>query len=271
MIYEVNPIQLFSMYMQIAGVPHLEDETSGDPRLIGKTLGIINGGAWIILWAYYFGRKFLPGVRIINVGNEAVQLNFMKAHKEGKECPPQENIEVFKRYALDIANLYRNVDVILISCSTMNRAYVHVQEEMKKYNIPVLTIDMPMMEEAVKSVKNGKILIIATHGPTVKSTQALLEEVARDMNKRIEYTGETIEEAFEMLGKGDIEAHNELIARAIKKHQKAERIDVVILAQLSMTVFKFSYPDDLKEFGIPVLTSGECGFKKVRDILIEKS
>lgn len=42
---------------------------------------------------YYFGKMILPGVKIINVGNEAVQLSFMKAHREGKPCPPQINID----------------------------------------------------------------------------------------------------------------------------------------------------------------------------------
>ncbi len=68
---------------------------------------------------------------------------------------------------------------------------------MKKHNVPVVQIDEAMMEKAVET--GGKILIVATHGPTVKSTQALLEE------------------AFDLLGKGDIEGHNEVIARAIRE------------------------------------------------------
>jgi hypothetical protein len=37
-----------------------------------------------------------------------------------------------------------------------------------------------------------------------------------------------------------------------------------------MTVFKISYPDEacLREFGVPVITSGETGFERAREVLI---
>ncbi len=267
---EAKVKDLFSLYMKIVGVPKLEDEGEGDPRLIGKRLGIINGSSWIMLWSYFFGKKILPEVKIINIGNDAVQYNFMKAYREGRPCPPQENIEAFKRYALDLVSLYKP-DAVLISCSTMNRAYVHVREVLEAYNIPVVSIDLPMMEEAINLANRGKILVIATHGPTVKSTQLLLQEVANSRNKTVTFVGETAEEAFEFLGMGDIEEHNKIIADVINRHIKEESIDVVVLAQLSMSVFKFSYPDDIKEFGVPVLTSGECGFRKIRKILLKES
>lgn len=264
--------ELFSLYMKVVGVPNLEEDRYPglDPRLVGKKLGVINGSSWVILWSYFFGKRILPGVKIINVGNDAVQYNFMKAHKEGKPCPPNENIEAFKRYAIDLVSLYKP-DAILISCSTMNRAYVHVREALKLYNIPVISIDMPMMEDAVRLVDRGKILVIATHGPTVKSTQLLLQEVADSMNKKVSFLGETVEEAFELLGKGNIEEHNKIIADIIRRYIKEEKIDVVVLAQLSMSVFKFSYPEDIKEFGVSVLTSGECGFRKIREIFLERN
>lgn len=271
MMQGVDPKALFSMYMRLVGTPCLEPE-KGDPELSGKVLGIINGSSWITLWSYYFGRTILPGVKLVNVGNEAVQLNFMKAYREGKPCPPQENIEVFVRYALDLVELYRP-DAILISCSTMNRAYPKVQEAIKQYGVPVVPIDMPMMEEAVARVEEGgTVLIIATHGPTVRSTQLLLEEVARKANKRnIKYVSETVEEAFERLGVGDIEGHNDLIRRVIEQRRRNGRIDVVVLAQLSMSVLKIFDPQVEEELGIPILTSGECGFRKIRALFIGKS
>lgn len=47
-----------------------------------------------------------------------------------------------------------------------------------------------------------------------------------------------------------------------------EEIDCVVLAQLSMSVFLLSYPDPLATFGVPVLTSAQCGFAHVRELLI---
>lgn len=261
---DFDPIDLFNMYMKVAGVPTLAELPCDDLALKGKKLGIVNGASWISLWCNYFGQKMLPGVKLINVGNEAVQLNFMEAYHKGEPCPPQINIELFAMYAEHLVQLY-NVDAIMISCSTMNRAAATVRQAMARYGVPVIQIDEAMMEEAVNC--SGKILIVATHGPTVASTQALLEETAQRFRKRVSFAGATVEEAFEALGEGDIAQHNAVIAQAIREMTKQEKIDIVVLAQLSMTVFKLSYPDCIKEFGVPVLTSGETGFKRVGEIL----
>ena len=199
-------------------------------------------------------------------GMKGVQLNFMGAHKRGEPCPPQINIDLFVNHAEDIVRLY-GADAFIITCSTMNRAAGAVKDAMAKYNIPVVQIDEPMMEGAVNH--GGKILVVATHGPTVDNTQQLLRETAENMNKQVSFAGATIEEAFEYLGEGDIQAHNEAIAKTIREACGKEKIDIAVLAQLSMSVFKLSYPDCEKEFGIPVLTSGECGFHRVKEIFMK--
>jgi len=257
-------IKLFGQYMEITGTPSLSFDTATDPLLQGKKLGVINGSSWTSLWSTYFGKKMLPGVKIINAGNEAVQLNFMRAHSLGLQCPPQINIDIFCRFAEDMYHLFE-VDAVLISCSTMNRAYRDVQEHMKQFGVPVVQIDEAMMEEAVES--EGRILVIATHGPTVRSTELLLGETAARLKKKVSFTGATIEEAFDLLGEGDIRKHNKLIANTIIAAKKHEKIDIVVLAQLSMSVFSFSYPDPVKTFGVKVLNSGETGFKRAGDLL----
>jgi len=261
---QFDPTSLFSMYMQTTGVPTLSEDTGAPPELRGKALGIINGASWTSLWSNFFGRQALPGVKLVNVGNEAVQLNFMQAHHEGKPTPPQSNIDAFVRYAEDLVALYP-VNAIIITCSTMNRSAGAVREAMKKHGIEVVQIDEAMMESAV--TRGGKILVIATHGPTVKNTQALLQETADRLGASVSFTGATVEEAFELLGSGRIREHNELIAAAIRRTREHEEISSVVLAQLSMTVFKLTYPNAEEEFGVPVITSGETGFQRVREIL----
>jgi len=257
-----DPMRWFSETLRLTGVAHTAPEKQGVPEFVGKRLGLLNGSAWVVPWANYFGRLFIPGAHLINVGNEAVQINFMEAHERGLPTPPQSNIDAFVRYARDLAEL-GHVDAILITCSTMNRSYPAVMDAMKPYNIPVIQIDRPIMERAVQ--QGGKTLVIATHGPTVSSTQALLSETATELNSSIEFAGETVEVAWHRLADG--EGHNELLARAIRAHQKIEKIDSVVLAQLSMTVFLLSYPDPSAEFGIPVFTSGQCGFEEVAEVL----
>ena len=260
----VDPIRLFGDYMKVTGVPTLTPASGPDPTLSGKRLGVVNGASWVSLWSTYFGKLMLPGVKIINTGNEAVQLNFMEAHQQGRPCPPQINIDLFCRYARDLFELV-NVHAILISCSTMNRAFRQVSETMQTVGVPVVQIDEAMMEEAVNM--EGRILVVATHGPTVRSTQELLQETADRLGKSVNFVGATAEEAFDMLGRGDIAGHNRIIAEAIRETTSRESIDVVVLAQLSMSVFSFSHPDPVGEFGVPVLNSGQTGFRRVGEVL----
>lgn len=266
--FDIDPIRLFGDYMRVTGVPTLIPPDGPDPELAGKKLGVVNGSSWTSLWSTYFGKTMLPGVQIINVGNEAVQLNFMQAHSRGLPCPPPINIDLTCNYAKDLYQLY-DVDAVLLSCSTMNRAYVQVRETMQPFGVPVIQIDEAMMEQAVNT--EGKILIVATHGPTVKSTQSLLEETADRLGKKVNFVGETVEEAFECLGTGQIAKHNQVVANAISRTLTREAVDIVVLAQLSMSVFSFSYPDPVAEFGIPVLNSGQTGFARAGDILRAKT
>jgi aspartate/glutamate racemase len=259
-----DPIRWFAETLRLTGVAHTAPETRGEPGLVGKRLGLINGSSWITPWASYFGRLFVPGAHLVSVGNEAVQINFMEAHERHAPTPPQSNIDAFVQYARDLAEL-GHVDAILITCSTMNRSYPAVANAVRPWNIPVIQIDRPMMERAVRH--GGRTLVIATHGPTVASTQALLQETAAEFEAKIDFDGMTVEEAWHRLAEGDVQGHNDLIARAIRAQQAAGRIDSVVLAQLSMTVLLLTHPDPVAEFGIPVFTSGQCGFERAAEVL----
>ena len=57
----IDPAQLFSDYLRVTGIAHLGPEPSGEPGLVGKRLGLLNGSSWITLWSNYFGRLYLPG------------------------------------------------------------------------------------------------------------------------------------------------------------------------------------------------------------------
>lgn len=258
-----DPIRLFADYMRLTGTPTLAPE-SGPAALAGKTLGLVNGSTWVSLWGTWFGRKLLPGVKLVHAGGDHVQLHFMAAHEAGQPCPPAENIRSFVRTAKELAAFHRP-DAVLITCSTMNRAANAVRQALAASKIPVVQIDEAMMEAAVRH--GGKVLVVATHGPTVTSTQALLRETASRLKQYVSFAGATVEAAFDSLGRGDIRGHNRLIAAAIRAAQRRESINTVVLAQLSMSVFALEHPDAEREFGMPVFTSGECGFRRVRELL----
>ncbi|MHC4444632.1 MAG: aspartate/glutamate racemase family protein [Planctomycetota bacterium] len=265
--FGVDPIRLFGEYMKVTGVPTIADEQGPDPQLAGKKLGLVNGASWIALWGNYFGKCILPGVKMVNVGNEGVQLNFMRAHHLNEPCPPQINIDLFCKYARDLFDLV-GVDAIMITCSTMNRSYEQVSTTMQEVGVPTVQIDMPMMEEAVNT--EGKILVVATHGPTVKSTQSLLQETAARLGRKVTFSGVTVEEAFDHLGAGRIAEHNKVVADAILDSISKDKIDIVVLAQLSMAVFAFSHPNSVADFGVKVLNSAETGFRRAGEILRQR-
>ena len=81
------------------------------------------------------------------------------------------------------------------------------------------------------------------------------------------FSGLTIEDAWYKLAVGDVQGHNDALATAIRTHSQAEEIGCVVLAQLSMSVFLLSHPDPVAEFGVPVFTSGQCGFEAMRTLL----
>jgi hypothetical protein len=260
-----DPLRLFSDYLTVTGVARLEQEPGGGPALQGKRLGLINGASWITLWCNYFGRLYLPGVKLVNAGNDAVQLEFTRAYANGEPCPPKACIEAFVRTTRDLVEL-GDVDAILITCSTMNRSYRAVAEAV---DVPVVQIDVPMMEAAVNH--GGKVLVAATLVTTVRSTQALLEETAQRLGKEVQSVGVTVEGAWHRLAEGDVRGHNDLLAQAIRQATARETLGCVVLAQLSMTVFALSYPDPEAVFGLPVYTSGQAGFQRMREILIAQT
>lgn len=261
----MNDLQIFSEYMRICGVPTLEAEQGGDPALAGKRLGLVNGGAWVQFWSYYFGRRYLPGVKLVNVSNEAVQLNFMQAHAHGEPCPPQSNIDLFAAYAVQLVELAQ-VDAVLVTCSTMNRSFDAVAQALAPYGVPAVQIDEPMMEASVH--QGGKTLVIATHGPTVENTRNLLISTAKRLGHATpDFVGATVENAFHLLGEGNVKAHNDALAACIKEAKARDGIRQVVLAQLSMSTLAVEYPDLRARFGIPVFTSGVEGFLRVRTLL----
>jgi hypothetical protein len=261
----LDAIRLFSDYLRLTGVAHTVPEAGGLDGLRGKRLGLLNGSSWITLWSTYFGRLYLPGVHLINVGNEAVQVNFMEAHERGQPVPPQANIDAFVRHAHDLVDL-GHVDMVMITCSTMNRAYRQVEAALAPRGVPVLQIDRPLMERAV--AYGGSILVVATHGPTVKSTQALLQETAAEMGRTVTFDGLTVEGAWHRLAVGDVEGHNQVLAEAIEAALAKRRSACVVLAQLSMAALLFSFPDPMAAFGVPVFTSPQCGFERAREQLL---
>lgn len=255
--------KLFSLTLRFKGNVKYSHKEEADPELAGKILGVVDGATWISIWGDYFGKLLLPGVKLMHVGDDSIQNNFIKAKEEGRQVPPEENIERFCDYAVGLHEF--GADAVILTCSTMNRSYRRVKERLAPYNCPVIQIDVPMMRAAALSGK--KVGLLVTLDTSVRSSELLLEEVAAEEKRSVDYKTYLCEEAFAELGRGEIESHNQRLAGIIKKAVKEDGIGIMVLAQLSMGVFQFDYPEPEKTFGIPVLNSGYTGFKEARDVL----
>ena len=65
-----DAIRYFENYLSVTGLPHTGPEIEGDPELIDKRVGLVNGASWIVMWSYYFGRQFLPGAHLIPLSSQ---------------------------------------------------------------------------------------------------------------------------------------------------------------------------------------------------------
>ena len=219
--------------------------------LTGKTLGIIHAAHISSLAVKKFTDEILPEVTIVQFVDDTIQ-NSNFACEPG--VIPKENYFKFAQYAhnLEVAG----VDLIMLACSTFNRAVEHARPMI---NTPLLQVDRPMMDLAVQHGK--KIGLLATVPTTVPASERLLKLAANEAGKEIEVTTILCTEAFEAILAGDVEKHNDLLVEAIEK--LSESVSAIVLAQVSMSALE----PRLMNTKVPVYNSGRTGFNKAREIL----
>ena len=144
-------------------------------------------------------------------------------------------------------------DCVLLSCSSVSPA---VDVARQVVDIPVLKIDEPMAEEAVR--RGSRIAVIATIPTTLGPTEGLIKKARPDV------TVDTMlcSDAFEALAKGDAALHNQLLMRHIDA--AATSHDVVVLAQASMANILPEIPEWLLG---KVLTSPRLGLLRTASVL----
>jgi Asp/Glu/hydantoin racemase len=194
--------------------------------------------------------KIMPQVEMVNIIDESLLREVMA---NGKVTP-----SIIKRicsYAVHAEDI--GADLILNQCSSVGQA-VNVARSL--VNIPYIKIDEAMAEEAVNTGTN--ISLIATVASTVEPSAGLIEEAAQNMGKKVNVKRCLVDGALDILMKEkDVKKHNRLVVDAIKK--VVPESDVIVLAQGSM----IGLLPELKDLGIPVLSSPESGVKRTASIL----
>lgn len=152
---------------------------------------------------------------------------------------------------------YHGSDCVLLSCSSVSPA-VDVAREV--VNIPVLKIDEPMAEEAVR--KGSHIAVLATVSTTLKPTSELIVKAGRKAGIDVNVETFLCDDVFDALSRGDIDRHNRLLMSHIVN--VAGSFDVVVLAQASMTNIYPELPEEIKP---RVLTSPRLGLARAAEVL----
>ena len=220
-------------------------------NLKGKKLGIIHAALITTRAVQKFLDEVVPEVEVVHWVDDTIQnTNFACA----PGTIPPENYAKFTQAAL--SQQAYGVDLILLACSTFNRA---VEYSRPMISTPMLQIDRPMMDLAVQH--GSRIGLLATVPTTVPASERLLRLAATDAGKTIEIKTRLCSEAFSALKAGNPEKHNELLLAEIDR--LSGEVDAIVLAQLSMSALE----PRLTSTRVPVYNSGRTAFLHIRQKL----
>ena len=145
-------------------------------------------------------------------------------------------------------------DGVLVTCTSVNEATKFIRPLM---NIPILNIEEPVAEMAVKNGK--KIGILGTIPTSPAALGRVVQEKAAELGKEIELVPVVAEGAFDVLCAGDVKKHDEMVCESLEK--LAKEVDVIAFSQISMRLI------DLPETEVPVYRIGESGFQKIKEMM----
>ena len=219
--------------------------------LKGKKLGIIHAALITTRAVQKYIDEIIPEVEVVHWVDDTIQnTNFACA----PGTIPKQNYAKFVQAALSQQGY--GVDLILLACSTFNRAAEHARPMIE---VPILQIDRPMMDLAVQD--GSRIGLLATVPTTVPASERLLRLAAEDAGKKIEVKLRLCSEAFQVLKAGNPDKHNEMLLAEIE--QLSNEVDAIVMAQVSMTALE----PQLTNTKVPVYNSGRTAFNRIRQIL----
>lgn len=185
-----------------------------------KKLGLIHTSATLVpVFAELCAEK-LPGVATFNIADDSL----IKEVIEQGELTES----VTRRVASHVACACdAGADQVLVTCSSIGRA---VELAAATTQTPVLRVDQPMADEAVRTGKT--IGVAATLPTTLDPTADLIRRRAVAAGAEITLVSRLCDGAFEALMSGDPATHDAKVAAALAELTGV--CDVVVLAQASM-------------------------------------
>jgi glutamate racemase len=139
-------------------------------------------------------------------------------------------------------------DVVVVTCSSIGPA---VDASRGFVDVPVLRIDEPMADEAVRL--GSRIGVVATLSTTLEPTAELVRRRAEAAGRDVEVVTHLCEGAF------GSDRHDELVREGLARLYAD--VDVIVLAQASMARVVEADPP------VPVLSSPRLGMQRVAELL----
>lgn len=220
-------------------------------NLAGRKLGIIHAALITTRFVQKYIDEIIPEVEVVHWVDDTIQ-NTNFASPPG--ALPKRNYAKFVQAALSQQEY--GVDLILLACSTFNRAAEYARPMI---DVPILQIDRPMMDLAVR--QGRRVGLLATVPSTVPPSERLLRLAAQEAGTTVDIRLRLCSEAFQVLKAGDAEKHNEMLLAEIDR--LAREVDAIVMAQVSMSVLE----PRLADTPVPVYNSGRTAFNRVREIL----
>lgn len=195
--------------------------------------------------------ELAPGLDVFNIVDESLLQNCIR---EGSLSPT-----TARRLAGYVVSAQdAGADAVLVTCSSVGAA---VEQSRPFVRIPVLRVDEPMANEAVR--RGRRVGVAATLRTTLEPTLALLRARAAAAGKDIELSSTVCEGAFEAVIAGDTARHDAIVGAALRT--LCETSDVVVLAQASMA----RVADQLTGLSrdVPILSSPRLAVEHLAHVL----
>lgn len=208
----------------------------------GAAIAFLHSSALHIATFNALGAALAPGLKLAHTVREDL---LVAAEKAGGVTP---SIELKAGEAM-LALAEGGARVVVCTCSTLGPVAERVADDA---DIPVIRIDRPMADEAVRS--GNRIGVCGALAPAMETTLRLLEDSAGKAGRACDLMPVHFEDAWEEFRAGRLDAYHAGIADGLKR--AAEDCDVLVLAQASMAPAALQAGD----LGIPVLSSPRSGF-----------
>ncbi|MBE7540043.1 MAG: aspartate/glutamate racemase family protein [Opitutaceae bacterium] len=216
-----------------------------------KTLALIHTSATLVPVFQQLTKAKLASVETFNIVDDSL---VRQIGAKGGITP-----DISARVAAYIGSAASGgADHILVTCSSIGPA---VEEAAPTVRVPVLRVDQPMADRAVRTGR--RIGVIATLPTTLTPTADLVRRRAAAAGREMELTSRLCDGAFDALMAGDAQKHDTIVAAALRELSRS--VDVIVLAQASMARVVDTLTESEKR--VPILASPPLAIEYLATVL----